>query len=151
MRRRAVLFDDEPLIRELLWRVFEQRGYEVLTFHDPSPCPLHEIQSCPCPVGTLCADIIISDLKMPNVNGLDFLASLIGKGCQKPRFAMTSGNWTESAIERAEEFGCKVFHKPFNISEIIEWLEEVEPQIPPERELLNWHDQHWQSKQAGSS
>jgi CheY-like chemotaxis protein len=151
MRRRAVVFDDEPLMRQLLWAVFDRRGYEVFTFPDPGVCPLHVTERCPCPEDTLCADIVISDLQMPNVNGLDFLEALMGKGCRKPQFAMTSGAWTEAEVERARQLGCKVFLKPFHISDIIQWLEEVEPLIVPDRQLLNWYEHKWLAKSADAS
>jgi len=35
MRLRAVIFDDEPLMRQLLWSLLDRRGYEVFTFPDP--------------------------------------------------------------------------------------------------------------------
>ena len=70
MRLQAVLIDDEPRRRGLLRAVFIKRGYEVFPFSDPSFCPLQEADRCPCPAGILCADVIISDLRMPNMNGL---------------------------------------------------------------------------------
>ena len=151
MRPRAVVFEDELWIRELLWDVFDQRGYEVFKFPDPGLCPLHAAERCPCPGGTLCADVIISDLRMPNVNGLDFLEALRTKGCQKPRFAMTSGYWTDAEVERARQLGCKVFIKPFQLSEITQWLEEIEPLIVRDRQLLDWDGGEWFARKADQS
>ena len=143
MAIRAVVFDDEPLLRQLLGAVLERRGYEVFIFSNPGMCPLHVTSSCPCPSGTLCADIIISDLQMPNVNGLDFLEALVGKGCRNPHYAVISGQWTEATISRAKQLGCRLFAKPFDIRDITLWLEEVEASITPERKLLDWHEREW--------
>lgn len=151
MRLRAIVFDDEPLMRQLLWAVFDRRGYEVFSFPDPGICPLHVAQQCPCPDGTVCADVIISDLQMPDVNGLDFLEGLIGKGCRRPHFAMTSGQWTEAAAARARQLGCRLFVKPFHIHDIIQWLEEVEPLIAQDRQLINWFEYKRLAQKAGSS
>ena len=79
MRIRAVILDDEPVIRRMLWTLCDERGYEVFTFRDPCVCPLHTIRKCPCPDGTICADIIISDVTMLNVSGLDFIEDLLNK------------------------------------------------------------------------
>jgi DNA-binding response OmpR family regulator len=151
MRLRAIVFDDEPLMRQLLWAVFDQRGYEVFSFPDPGVCPLHVAERCPCPGGTVCADVIISDLQMPDVNGLDSLESLIGKGCQRPHFAMTSGQWTETTASRARQIGCRLFAKPFHINDIIQWLGEVEPLIVQDRQLINWFEYKWLAQKAASS
>jgi CheY-like chemotaxis protein len=140
MRIRAVIFDDEPLMRELLEAVCEMRGYEVFAFPRPDMFPLYAVNRCPCPSGTVCADIVISDLRMPNVNGLDFLDGLMGKGCRNPHYALISGHWTEAAVSRAKQLGCKVFSKPFDIRDITQWLEEVEALIVPERKLFNWNN-----------
>lgn len=149
MRLQAVVFDENPLMRRLLRTVFDQREDDVFTYPDPGFCPLNVADRCRCPAGTLCADIIISGLKMPDVNGLDFLQTLIGKGCRKPQFALTFEQWEEAEIERASQLDCKVFIRPLHISSIIQWLEEVEPLIAPDRKLLNWYELQCFAKAAG--
>ncbi len=151
MRLRAVIFDDEPLMSPLVQAVLKRPEYEIFTFCDPGFCPLHVADHCPCPAGALCADVIISDLKMPMVNGLDFLQTLMEKGCRRPQFAITSRSWTEAEVERARQLGCKVFTKPFYISDIIQWLGEVEPLIRRDRQLTNSHRLRWLAKGAGLS
>lgn len=139
MRPRVLIFDDDPLIRQLLWAVCDRRGYEVFTFPDPGLCPLHTTDSCPCETGRSCSDIIISDLKMPNVMGLDFVEELIGKGCRCRNVALMSGSWSDDEFHRAQRLGCKVFAKPFHVSQIIEWLDAVEGRLVPSRKLDDWH------------
>ena len=141
MKLRAVVFDDEPLLSPILQAVLNRPEYEIFTFCDPGFCPLHVADRCPCPDDTLCADVIISNLRMPGMNGLDFLQSLIGKGCRKPQFAITSTSCTKAEVERARRLGCKIFTKPFYINDIIQWLTEVEPSIPPNRQLTKWQRQ----------
>lgn len=150
MKLRAVVFDDEPLLSPLLQAVLNRPEYEIFTFHDPGFCPLHVADRCPCTDGALCADVIISDLGIPNMKGLDLLQSLMEKGCRKPQFAITSRSWTVAEVERARQLGCKVFTKPFCINDIIQWLAEVEPLIPPDRQLTNWQRHTWFAIGAGS-
>jgi len=81
-----VIFDDEELIRFALWHFFDRRNYEILTFPYPDLCPLDVASECPCPRGSSCADLIISDVNMLRRNGIDFIEELIKKGCRQRRF-----------------------------------------------------------------
>ena len=42
MSYRALIFDDQKEIRQMLWALFDSRGYEVFTFPHPGLCPLAE-------------------------------------------------------------------------------------------------------------
>jgi DNA-binding NarL/FixJ family response regulator len=88
MRRRAVIFDDNKFLRFYLWQFFDLRGYEVFTFPEPDLCPLHVVRECPCPKGTCCADLIISDVSMMGKNGIDYIEELVKKGCKQQHFAL---------------------------------------------------------------
>ena len=138
MRLRAFIFDDNDAIRHILWTLCNDRGYEVFTYPDPGFCPLHVSPDCQCPQELACTDVIISDLNMQEVNGLDFVEGQIRKGCRCKHIALISGAWLEPDLSRARELGCKVLEKPFSPSEITEWLEEVEKQVDPERKLSTW-------------
>ena len=122
----------------MLWEVCDRRGYEVFTFPDPGICPLHVEDRCPCESEMTCTDVIISDLDMPNVKGLDFVETLLGKGCLCRHIALMSGAWTDRDVARASDLGCKIFAKPFHISQIIEWLDQVERELSPNRGLYDW-------------
>ena len=138
MRLRVFVFEDDELVRSLLWRMLDMRGYEVFTFPDPHLCPLHVSKACQCAPGQACGDVIISDLDMPNVRGLEFVEAQLAKGCKCVNVALMSGNWSESELERTREIGCKVFAKPFQLNEIDRWLDEIEKQTDPNRELFDW-------------
>jgi DNA-binding response OmpR family regulator len=143
MRLRVVIFDDEPAIRQVLGALGEDRGYEVLTFSDPGLCPLYAMDRCPCPPGTVCADVLLSDLNMPEVQGLDFVEGLLAKACVAPHIALMSATWSEAAQARAARLGCRLFTKLFSIEEILAWFDTVESQIDPTRALLDWRGQGW--------
>jgi len=138
VRRRAVIFDDDPLIRFSLWSFFDNRGYEVFTFPEPDLCPLHVVQQCPCPADTSCADLIISDVNMYAANGIDFIEQLIQKGCRQRHFALISGNFTDAELARGSNLGCRLFGKPLNMEQISAWIEEIEKSIQTERILFDW-------------
>ena len=138
VRRRVVICDDEELIRSVLWHLFDNRNYEVFTFPYPDLCPLHVASECPCPLGTTCADIIISDVNMLGRNGLAFVEKLMAKGCRQGHFALMSGAFSNADIERASHLGCAVFEKPLDMEALTAWVGSTEQSIPAERVLFGW-------------
>jgi len=138
MNYRALIFDDQTDIRQILWSLFDDRGYEVFTFPHPGTCPLTEEELCPCSVEETCADLILSDMNMPIKNGLEFLEEQIKKGCRCKYFALMSGTFTDEEFSKAKSLGIKIFKKPFALTEIINWLNQIEKDIVPKRKLSNW-------------
>jgi CheY-like chemotaxis protein len=138
MRIRALIIDDEPAVRRLLWSLCDGRGYETFTFPDPGFCPLHVVHTCPCPNGTACTHIILTDVKMLRVNGLEFIAALQKKGCRVPFVGIMSGSWLENDRERADDLGCRLFDKPFRVDEVTAWLQQVESRLSPAPPLYDW-------------
>jgi DNA-binding response OmpR family regulator len=136
---RVLVFEDDDALRKLLWEYFDSRKYEVFTFPNPKSCALCDIHSCNCPVQHACADIIISDLNMPFVKGLDFLEQQIKKGCKVRYLALMSGYLTEDDSDRAKALGIKLFEKPFRLTELYDWAKTVEEMIPDNRLLTDWH------------
>jgi len=138
LRKRVVILEDEEAIRFFLWYFFDRRGYEVFTFPEPGLCPLHIAPGCPCPEGTSCADIVISDVNMEGKNGLDYIEKLVEKGCKQRHFALMSGAFSAADLLRATHLGCALFSKPIEMDALKTWVEVVEESIPPERQLHNW-------------
>jgi hypothetical protein len=62
-----------------------------------------------------CADIILSDLNMPQVQGLNFVETLVAKGCVVPHIALMSGEWSDADETRAARLGGRLFRKPFSL------------------------------------
>ena len=108
------------------------------TFSDPGLFPVYDSVSHNCPLDDACADIIISDVNMPTQTGLELMKNRKQKGCKTKYRAIMSGDWTDSNLKDAQELGCCVFHKPFNLKEIIQWLDDCSKRIEPERVLSDW-------------
>ena len=49
-----------------------------------------------------------------------------------------SGAFTDESVSKAKSLGIKIFIKPFKITEIINWLNQIERDIDPERKLSDW-------------
>lgn len=135
---RALVFDDEANIRHLLELLLKRRGYEVITYGDPSLCPLQHTHDCQCEKHEQCADVIITDIDMPHVSGLDFIKDQIQKECKIRNIAIMSGRWSEATMKRAKDLGCTVFEKPVAFSAIEAWLDGCRSELPPETNLSDW-------------
>lgn len=117
-----LLMDDDPLILALLQRIFVKWGYDVSTCTNPGLSPPFCSAACPCEWrGSTCPDLILTDVNMPEVNGIRFVEELVRKGCRCRKFAMMSGDWSESHVRRANELGATIFFKPFQIPSLRDW------------------------------
>lgn len=138
IRFRAILLEDDDTIRSVINDILTARGYETFSFSSPAICPLQLTRECRCNEGQQCIDLIISDLDMPAVTGLQFIENQKKKKCKCQHIALMSGFLTEQDKLRAEALGCKIFLKPFSLDELHKWLDEVESQINPNRKLADW-------------
>ena len=136
MRYRTILCEDNPSVREILNFILQERGHEVFSYKDAGDCPLNFNTGCNCDHIKLCSDLIISDVSMPNVNGLEFIENLRKNGCKIKNIALVSGYWTAKDIAKAKGLGCAVFHKPVAPEELFEWIDACEKNIDPQRVLL---------------
>lgn len=134
------VLEDNDTLRSMLASLLEGQGYEVESFSEPGLCPTYSDHECPCPCQYACADVIISDLNMPKVSGLEFLENRKQHGCKVRCRAVMSGGWTEEQREQARRLGCRLFEKPFRFGEVLEWLEECIRGIDPDRKLSNLTD-----------
>ena len=100
---RVLLLEDNEGVSGLLTTVLESRGYEVVKFDTPAICPLQKNPDCTCGDESRCADIVLSDLGMPFVTGIEFIKNLREKNCKAPYVAMMSGNWQDDEIDKAIE------------------------------------------------
>ncbi|NIS60195.1 MAG: response regulator [Proteobacteria bacterium] len=135
MKLRAFVFEDNDTLRSMIGSILESRGYEVLSYSEPNLCPMSLDRECPCPHEHACADIIITDVNMPNMTGLEFLKNRKQNGCKIENRAVMSGRWTDKELDEAQRLGCQIFEKPFRFKDLSEWLDQCEERIDPKRRL----------------
>ena len=135
---RAIVLEDDRTLKELLSEILYLRGYDIHAFDTPAICPLQLTSECRCNEKERCADIILSDINMPLITGLEFIRNQKDKGCKIPYTALISGEWSAERRSEAEKLGCKTFPKPYSLKEINDWLDDVEKNIDLSIELRDW-------------
>jgi DNA-binding NtrC family response regulator len=126
-KRRVIIYDDETMILDVLGYFFGRRGYEVFSYAEPRVCPVYADHSR-CEGAFPCADVLITDYRMPQMNGLALLRRQKEMGCRLDirNKAIMSGYLDDSIVAEAQHLGCNFFTKPIKLAELTSWLEECE-------------------------
>ncbi|MBC7713516.1 MAG: response regulator [Rhizobacter sp.] len=110
----VLIVDDEPDILELMEEEFRYCGYQTLT----AVCGNDAIKI----LDLKHIDIVVSDYKMPNGNGMAVL-SHVNKLAKKPVFFFVSGQADVSTEDALRAGAKKFFSKPFDLDELIKEIE----------------------------
>jgi DNA-binding NtrC family response regulator len=106
--QRVLVIDDEVDIADSLTDILILHGYDSVAFHDG----LSAIESA----RSHCPDIVVSDVVMPNLNGVDTVAA-IHEFCPEVRILLLSGHaLTTNILEKARVSGreFEVLPKPIH-------------------------------------
>ncbi len=108
---RILVVDDERVIREILCEFLALEGYMVRSVEDGERA-LTELRMRPY-------DIVISDLKMPKVSGLELLEKITTEKLDVLTVIMTGFGTVETAIEAMKKGAYDYILKPFKVEEVI--------------------------------
>ncbi len=108
---RVLVVDDEKVIREILSEFLTMEGYVVRSVEDGERA-LTELRLRPY-------DIVISDLKMPRVSGLQLLEKITEENLNVLTVIMTGFGTVETAIEAMKKGAYDYILKPFKVEEVI--------------------------------
>ena len=144
---RVIIYDDDTIILDMLGHFFAKRGYEVCSYNRPTVCPPNEGLADSCENLSPCADVIISDYKMPEMTGIELLQRQSKRGCtiDSKMKAIMSGYADEGLMVQCRDLGCRFFEKPFALSELSNWLSECEKHFDLSQQL---HDRRANSRYA---
>ncbi len=110
MKSRILVVDDEESIREFLDIMLRKEGYDVTCVEDG--------QKAIDILGKKSFDMVISDLQMPNVTGIELL-KFVKENYPDLLFMMiTAFGTTESAVEAMKMGAYDYITKPFKIDEV---------------------------------
>ncbi len=111
----AVLIDDDPEIQIFLAELFGIEGYATHTFGSGT-----EALEALGPKGRdLPCDVIICDLKLPDIDGLEVIDRLRLQGVSAPVILVTAHGAVETAIEALQKGAFDYITKPINAAELL--------------------------------
>lgn len=141
MKLKILVFDQRQVVRDLLEFYLTRLGHEVMTYRDPTVCPLYrnlQDEQCCCTKETSCADAVLIDIDMPTINALDFLKLQRRRGCKalEANKALMSTGLTEALGIAVEKYGCCHIEKPFRLEEIRNWIKGCETRLSRSQQAL---------------
>jgi DNA-binding response OmpR family regulator len=121
---RIVLAEDDDEMRALLAGALRREGCEVTEFADGAHL-LDHLASYLVPENRIDMDLIISDIRMPLLSGMDVLSGVHLCIGFPPMILITAFGDAETH-ERAEQLGAAaVFDKPFEIDDLLVKVREL--------------------------
>jgi len=104
------VIDDQALLRDSLAQTLKRAEFKVSTYGDSAKA-LEAIR-------TSSFDVVITDLKMPGLDGLELLRRLRSTGSDVPVIMMTAYGTVASAVEAMKLGAYDYIQKPFEAEEI---------------------------------
>ncbi len=107
---KIAIVDDEEIIRRLVSDVLKTEGYEINSFANPKEA-LEKIK-------TKKFDLILTDIKMPEMDGIELIKSVHQQNPEAGVIFMTGFADVSSAKEAVKEGAYDYILKPFDLDEI---------------------------------
>ena len=109
--------EDDETVRSWLLRVLEREGYSVLAASNGAEAATIASNSCP--------DLLITDLWMPKMNGVELLELLGGRRCSFETIVL-SAHLTNTCTEKLENLGVfRGLSKPIEIPVLVDAVAEA--------------------------
>ena len=106
-----LIVEDEPKMRRLLELQLADEGFRAQTVADAETA-LKMVNSGPF-------DLIVTDLKLPGMSGLEFLQAVKRGNAAVPIIIMTAYGTVESAVEAMKIGASDYVLKPFSLAELV--------------------------------
>jgi len=133
-RYRLLVIDDEAETRDLFQSALSAAGYEVGLAKDGFAALAHMRGALP--------DLIVSDLKMPNMSGFEFLSIARRRFPQIPTIAL-SGEFAPTDGEPLGVLADAFFTKPFRFEDLLAKITELLHEAPPRPAIKRDHAPVW--------
>jgi len=128
--KKILIIDDEEILLRTFSRLLEKYGYHTILAKSGLDAFVK--------VSRNVFDIILCDLKMPGINGLDTLIKLKGiwrlRNMEIPPIIAMSGDYEHERDEKIQEVGARAYLiKPFGAHELLQCLDAcLGSQVPSE-------------------
>lgn len=118
MRQQIFVVDDDPKIGDMFGNVLERDGFDVGAFLKPAPM-LDEMDEKGAP------DLILADMMMPDMNGVELLEALNEREASIPVIIMTGNASVSHAVEAMQKGAFHYLQKPVNLEEMRALIEQA--------------------------
>lgn len=125
MSRAISIIDDDPGVLDALSVLLSSKGYEVAKYSSAKAF-------LDAPYLTGC---VISDVRMPEMTGLDLLREMKNRMDPRPILILTGHGDIEMAVQAVRLGAFEFFEKPFNHDKLIDTLERAEAELTELTEL----------------
>lgn len=115
IRAHIFVIDDDDCILNAVCSILEDAKYECSCFSDASSC-IDQLSSRNC-------DLLITDVKMPGIGGLELLAQAKKVAPWLPVIVMTSYADIPMAVQAVKAGAFEFMEKPFDIKPFLEIVE----------------------------
>lgn len=115
---RVLIVEDEELIREMLVVALEGEGYEVMTAKD-GRFAVELIRNLETQPGELSFDLLVLDLMLPQINGLDICRLLRHQGNSIPILILSAKGSETDRVLGLEVGADDYLTKPFSVREMV--------------------------------
>ena len=117
MPKTILIVDDQKGVRRLLEELFKMEGWNVYTASDGIEAVSQVKASSP--------DIVLMDMKMPNMNGLESSSQILAL-CPDMRIIMMTAYGEMDVVKKALEVGVRrCITKPFDILSLRDLVNEL--------------------------
>jgi two-component system response regulator AtoC len=125
--RRVLVIDDEAGLRHTLLLILRDEGYQVQTADDGETGLRMALAEAP--------DVVLCDIRMPRMGGLDFLARYQEAGGTALVVMMSAYGTLDTAVEAMRRGAYDYISKPFNADEVLLTLRKAEEREQLRREV----------------
>lgn len=108
--KRILIIDDDEIIRKFLMDFFDDLGYEVVTAESGEDALAKFTPQT--------FDLVVSDLVMPDLSGIEVLKELKAKDDKVLFFLVTGYPTLETAVEAMKSGAYDYIVKPFNLEDL---------------------------------
>lgn len=124
---KIAIVDDEKVLVSSLAMAFKDEGYEVETYHEGT--------AFLAAVGDSQPDIVLLDLRLPDISGLEILGRISDKNLPAKTIMITAHGDIDTAIKAMKAGAYDFINKPFELDEMILLVQKASEEIKLEGEV----------------
>ena len=117
MSKKILIVDDEEHIRDILSEFLTEQGFEVMDAPNGEVAlDLFETNSF---------DLVITDIRMPKMNGLELLSVVKSRDNSNPVVLMTGYDLSSNEISNCSYQADGYVLKPFNLKQLLAYVHDL--------------------------